>query len=152
MPQSKKQGILLSVIMSLIMIYIMAVLNMDVRLGYFSGEAWLIALKRLPLGFLVGIICDLCICTPLSRRIVGSVCSEDDCDARKVFTLRFCMVIFMTVAMTVFSVFASGLHGSATVADFFTYLPYNFTIALPIQMIIVAPLSFTLSKKLCKSV
>lgn len=39
MPQSKKQGILLSVIMSLIMIYIMAVLNMDVRLGCFSGEA-----------------------------------------------------------------------------------------------------------------
>ncbi len=147
MPQSKKQGILLSIIMSFIMIYVMAVLNMDVRLGRFAGESWLIALKRLPLGFLVGIICDLCICTPLSRRIVSSVCAE-----RKVFTLRFCMVIFMTVAMTVFSVFASGLHGSEAVADFFTYLPYNFTIALPIQMIIVAPLSFRLSKKLCESV
>lgn len=56
MPQSKKQGILLSIIMSLIMIYIMAVLNMDVRLGRFAGEAWLIALERLPLGFLVGIM------------------------------------------------------------------------------------------------
>ncbi len=152
MPKSKKQGILLSVIMSLIMIYIMAVLNMDVRLERFAGESWLTALQRLPLGFLVGIICDLCICTPLSRRIVGAVCSEDDCEERKIFTLRFCMVIFMTIAMTVFSVFASGLHGSSAIADFFKYLPYNFTIALPIQMIVVAPLSFRLSKKLCESV
>jgi uncharacterized integral membrane protein len=148
MPTNKKQGIMLSVIMSLIMIYIMAVLNTDVRLGYFSGEAWLLALKRLPLGFLVGIICDLCICTPLSRRIVGSVCAEGDSERHKVFILRFCMVIFMTVAMTVFSVFASGLHGSAGVADFFKYLPYNFTIAMPLQMIIVAPFSFKVSKVL----
>ncbi len=152
MPKSKKQGILLSIIMSLIMIYIMAVLNMDVRLGRFAGEAWLIALKRLPLGFLVGIICDLCICTPLSRRIVGGVCTDGDRERHKVFTLRFCMVIFMTVAMTIFSVAVSGLRGAAAVADFFTYLPYNFTIALPIQMIIVAPLSFNLSEKLYKSV
>lgn len=152
MPKSKKQGILLSIIMSLIMIYIMAVLNMDVRLGRFAGESWLIALQRLPLGFFVGIICDLCICTPLSHRIVGAVCVDDDRERHKVFTLRFCMVIFMTVAMTVFSVVVSGLRGAAAVEDFFTYLPYNFTIALPIQMIIVAPLSFSLSEKLCKSV
>ncbi len=68
------------------------------------------------------------------------------------FTLRFCMVIFMTIVMTLFSVTASGLRGAAAIADFFTYLPYNFTIALPIQMIIVAPLSFGISKKLCESV
>lgn len=152
MPKSKKQGILLSIIMSLIMIYIMAVLNMDVRLGRFAGESWLIVLERLPLGFLVGIICDLCICTPLSRRIVGAVCTDDDRERHKVFTLRFCMVVFMTIAMTVFSVAVSGLRGLDAVADFFTYLPYNFTIALPIQIIIVAPLSFNLSEKLCESV
>ena len=152
MPKNKKQGIVLSVIMSLIMIYIMAVLNMDVRLGRFAAESWLTALKRLPLGFLVGIICGLCICTPLSRRIVGVVCRDVDSERFKVFTLRFCMVIFMTAAMTVFSAAVSGLRGAAAAADFFTYLPYNFPIALPIQMIVVAPLSFRLSKKLCESV
>ena len=62
------------------------------------------------------------------------------------------MVIFMTIVMTVFSVAVSGLRGTAAIADFFTYLPYNFTIALPIQMIVVAPLSFRLSEKLCESV
>ena len=69
MPNSK-QGLLLSIIMSFIMIYIMAVLNMDVRLGRFAGESWLIALERLPLGF-----CDLCICTPLSFRISKKLCA-----------------------------------------------------------------------------
>ena len=148
MPKSKKQGIILSVTMSLIMIYVMAALNLNVRFGRFEAQSWAIALQRLPLGFLVGIICDLCICTPLSRRIVAAVCRSDDREQHKVFTLRFCMVIFMTIAMTVFSVVVSGLHGMAAIADFFTYLPYNFTIALPIQMIIVAPLSFRLSEKL----
>lgn len=65
---------------------------------------------------------------------------------------KLCMVIFMTIVMTVFSVAVSGLRGTAAIADFFTYLPYNFTIALPIQMIVVAPLSFRLSEKLCESV
>ena len=65
---------------------------------------------------------------------------------------KLCMVIFMTIVMTVFSVAVSGLRGTAEIADFFTYLPYNFTIALPIQMIVVAPLSFRLSEKLCESV
>ncbi len=62
------------------------------------------------------------------------------------------MSLIMIYIMAVFSVFASGLHGSEAVADFFTYLPYNFTIALPIQMLAVAPLSFRISQKLCKSV
>ena len=75
MPNSK-QGLLLSIIMSFIMIYIMAVLNMDVRLGRFAEESWLIALERLPLGFLVGIICDLCICTPLSFRMSKKLCES----------------------------------------------------------------------------
>ena len=141
MPKDKKQGILLSLIISLIMIYVMAALNIDVRQGAFSGEAWIVALQRLPLGLLVGIICDLLVCTPLSRRIVEKVTTKKDSEKYKIFILRFCMVIFMTICMTVFACIASGKFGMDGVIDFFTYLPYNFTIALPIQMLIVAPLS-----------
>ena len=148
MPHSKTQGLLLSLIMSLIMIYVMAVLNMDVRLGEFAANSWLIALKRLPLGYIVGIICDLCICTPLSRKIVATVCAPDDRERFKVFILRFCMVIFMTIAMTVFSCIVSGKLGMDGIIDFFTYLPYNFTIALPIQMLIVAPLALRMAKRI----
>lgn len=59
MPHNKKQGIALS----LIMIYIMAVLNMDVRLGRFAGESWLIAL---PLQMLLAAPLSL----RLARRLV----------------------------------------------------------------------------------
>ena len=148
MPRSKKQGLLLSLFMSLFMIYIMAALNMDVRLGTFAASSWLIALQRLPLGYVVGIICDLGVCTPCSRKIVTKVTSEDDAEKYKVFILRFCMVIFMTIAMTIFSVFASGKLGYEGVVDFFTYLPYNFTIAMPIQMLVIAPLSLKLAQTL----
>lgn len=144
MPRSKKEAHLLSVIMSLIMIYVMAALNNDVKEGAFLAESWLIALKRLPLGFLAGILCDLCLCTPLSRRIVQSVAKEGDREVYQVFILRFCMVIFMTVCMTVFGIVAGG-EGAV---DFFVYLPYNFTIALPIQMIVVAPFSLWLAQKI----
>ncbi len=146
MPKSKKQGIALSFIMSLIMIYVMAALNLDVRDHSFSANNWVIALQRLPLGFIVGICCDLLICTPTSRKIVSNVCKETDQEILKVFVLRFCMVVLMTIAMTIFSCVVSGKFGMSGLVDFCTYLPYNFTIALPIQMIIVAPLSYRLSK------
>ena len=108
MPKSKKQGLCLSLIMSLIMIYVMAALNMAIRLGHLSGEIWLIALQRLPLGYIVGVLCDLCICTPLSCRIVQRTCSPGDKEMYQVFVLRFCMVILMTLVMTAFSVVISG--------------------------------------------
>lgn len=128
------------------MIYVMAALNLDVRDHCFSTNNWLIALQRLPLGFIIGILCDLLICTPTSRKIVSQVCYESDQEGLKVFVLRFCMVVFMTIAMTIFSCIVSGKLGMNGIVDFCTYLPYNFTIALPIQMIIVAPLSYRLSK------
>ena len=128
------------------MIYVMAALNLDVRDHAFRAINWTIALQRLPLGFIVGICCDLLICTPTSRKIVSSLCKDSDQELLKVFVLRFCMVVLMTIAMTIFSCIVSGKLGMNGIVDFFTYLPYNFTIALPIQMIIVAPLSYRLSK------
>lgn len=148
MPHSKKEGILLSLIMSLIMIYVMAALNNDVKIGAFAASSWKLALERLPLGYIVGIICDLCICTPLSRKIVAAISKPGDREIYQVFVLRFCMVIFMTILMTIFGIVAGGELGMDGVVSFFKYLPYNFTIALPIQMIIVAPLSLRLARKL----
>lgn len=146
MPKSKKEGILLSVIMSLIMIYIMAALNNNVKLGEFSVSSWILALKRLPLGLIFGLICDLCICTPISRKIVFLVAKENDREIYLVFILRFCMVIFMTLFMTLFSVIVSGQINLQGLKDFFIYLPYNFTIALPIQMLVVAPFSLRIAR------
>lgn len=150
MPHSKKEGIFLSLIMSLIMIYVMAVLNNDVKLEAFCADSWLLALKRLPLGHLVGILCDLCICTPLSRKIVAALSRPGDREIYQVFLLRFCMVVLMTVFMTVFGIAASGEWGMEGICSFFRYLPYNFTIALPIQMIVVAPLSLRLARMLAQ--
>ena len=146
MPHSKKEGILLSVIMSLIMIYVMAALNECVKNGAFSAEAWVVSLKRLPLGFIVGIVCDMAICTPLSRKLVAAVSDDSDRECFKVLILRFSMVVLMTVAMTVFSVLVTLEDAQTAVAGFFRYLPYNFTIALPIQMLIVAPVSLKLAR------
>ena len=146
MPENRKQGTILSLLMSLIMIYVMAALNLNVRNGSFTTGVWYTALMRLPLGYIVGILCDMLICTPLSRKIVSKVTADTDSIQMKTFVLRFCMVILMTIAMTVFSCIVSGKWGMTGVVDFFTYLPYNFIIALPIQMIIVAPFSLKVAK------
>ena len=146
MPHSKKEGILLSVIMSLIMIYVMAALNECVKNGALSAEAWVVSLKRLPLGFIVGIICDMAVCTPLSRKLVAAVSEDSDRECFKVLILRFSMVVLMTVAMTVFSVLVTWENAQSAISGFFRYLPYNFTIALPIQMLIVAPVSLRLAR------
>ena len=67
MPRNGKEGILFSFIMSAIMIYVMAALNYGVRIGDVGAAAWSYALFNWPLAYVVGMICDLCICTPSSR-------------------------------------------------------------------------------------
>lgn len=150
MPGSKKEGIILSVLMSLVMIYVMAALNDGVKMGALTTDSWILALKRLPLGFLVGIICDMLICTPLSLKLVAKVTEPADKDLYKIAVLRFSMVVLMTIAMTVFSVVITWGGVSAAVGEFFRWLPYNFIIALPIQMIIVAPLAARVARKLAR--
>jgi len=63
MPRNGKEGILFSFIMSAIMIYVMAALNYGVRIGDVGAAAWSYALFDWPLAYVVGMICDLCICT-----------------------------------------------------------------------------------------
>lgn len=48
--ESKREGILLSLIMSLILIYMMAALNDNVRLGEFAASSWLLAIAS---GFIL---------------------------------------------------------------------------------------------------
>ena len=66
-PRNGKEGILFSFIMSAIMIYVMAALNYGVRTGDVGTAAWSYAFFNWPLAYVIGMICDLCICTPSSR-------------------------------------------------------------------------------------
>lgn len=141
MPRNGKEGILFSFIMSAIMIYVMAALNYGVRTGDVGTAAWSYAFFNWPLAYVIGMICDLCICTPSSRAIMNRFCAQTDRAVWKGITVKFLMVVLMTVFMTIFGVIMAFGPSADAVVGFFSMFPYNFTIALPIQMLIVAPLS-----------
>ena len=130
MPRNGKEGILFSFIMSAIMIYV-------IRIGDVGAAAWSYALFDWPLAYVVGMICDLCICTPSSRAIMNTFCAATDRAVWKGITVKFLMVVLMTVFG---AIMAFGFTFGAF-TGFWRMFPYNFTIALPIQMLIVAPLS-----------
>ena len=141
MPRNGKEGILFSFIMSAIMIYVMAALNYGVRTDDVGTAAWSYAFFNWPLAYVIGMICDLCICTPSSRAIMNRFCAQTDRAVWKGVTVKFLMVVLMTVFMTIFGVIMAFGPSADAVVGFFSMFPYNFTIALPIQMLIVAPLS-----------
>ena len=149
MPRNGKEGVLFSFIMSALMIYLMAALNMYVRAGLGLGglqlqtpwEPWWYAVINFPLAYVVGMICDLGFCTPTSRKIMTKVCAETDRPAWKGFVVKFCMVVLMTIAMTVYGALAAVGFRVEAISAFFVLLPYNFIIALPIQMCLIAPLA-----------
>lgn len=141
MPRNGKEGILFSFIMSAIMIYVMAALNYGVRTDDVGTAAWSYAFFNWPLAYVIGMICDLCICTPSSRAIMNRFCAQTDRAVWKGITVKFLMVVLMTVFMTIFGVIMAFGPSADAVVGFFSMFPYNFTIALPIQMLIVAPLS-----------
>lgn len=93
----------------------------------------------------------MAVCTPLSRKLVAAVTGENDRECFKGLILRFSMVVLMTVAMTVFSVVVTWEDAQSAVSGFFRYLPYNFTIALPVQMLVVAPVSLRLARAIAKA-
>lgn len=141
MPRNGKEGILFSFIMSAIMIYVMAALNYGVRTGDVGTAAWSYAFFNWPLAYVIGMICDLCICTPSSRATMNRFCAQTDRAVWKGITVKFLMVVLMTVFMTIFGAIMAFGPSADAVVGFFSMFPYNFTIALPIQMLIVAPLS-----------
>lgn len=150
MPRSKKEGLMFSFIMSAIMIYVMAALNYCVREHTMNSAAWIYATSTFILGYIIGIICDLFICSPLSRKITFSTTGENDQESTKIFIMRFCMVVLMTICMTFFGVIAGGATGLQILIGACVYFPYNFTIAMPLQMLIVAPLAFKIVKLICR--
>lgn len=135
MPRNSKEGILFSFIMSAIMIYVMAALNYGVRIGDVGAAAWSYALFNWPLAYVVGMICDLCICTPSSRAIMNTFCAATDRAVWKGITVKFLMVVLMTVFMTVFGAIMAFGFTFGAFTGFWRMFPYNFTIALPIQII-----------------
>lgn len=141
MPRNAKEGILFSFIMSAFMIYIMAALNYGVRTGDFGGTAWYYSLMNFPLAYAVGMVCDLCMCTPLSRKIAEAITVPSDRPVWRGFVVKFSMVVLMTICMTIYGVFAAVGVGAQDVAAFLGMFPYNFILALPIQMCVIAPLS-----------
>ena len=92
MPRNGKEGILFSFIMSAIMIYVMAALNYGVRTGDVGTAAWSYAFFNWPLAYVIGMICDLCICTPSSRAIMNRFCAQTDRAVWKGITVKFLMV------------------------------------------------------------
>lgn len=149
MPRSKKEGILFSFLMSAIMIFLMAALNYGVRMGTLGAEAWHHAVTAFIPGYIFGMICDLFLCTPCSRAITSRMVGDQK-EGVQIFVIRFCMVVLMTVFMTVFGIVAGGARGMQIFVGSVVYFPYNFTIALPVQMLVVAPFSAWLVAKLCR--
>ena len=123
MPRNGKEGILFSFIMSAIMIYVMAALNYGVRTGDVGTAAWSYAFFNWPLAYVIGMICDLCICTPSSRAIMNRFCAQTDRAVWKGITVKFLMVVLMTVFMTIFGdIMAFGPSADAVVG-FFSMFP-----------------------------
>ncbi len=149
MPRSKKEGIMFGFLMSAIMIFVMAALNYGVRMGTLGADAWHHAVIAFVPGYIFGMLCDLCVCTPSSRAITSRMVGDQK-EGVQIFVIRFCMVVLMTVFMTVFGIVAGGARGMQIVVGSLVYFPYNFTIALPIQMLLVAPFSAWLVAKLCR--
>ena len=149
MPRNGKEGILFSFTMSALMIYIMAALNMYVRAALGLGglvlaspaQPWIYAVVNFPLAYIIGMICDLGFCTPNSRKIMMAFCKDTDRAVWKGITVKFCMVVLMTIAMTVYGAIAATGFSVYAVFAFFTMLPFNFILALPIQMLCIAPLA-----------
>ncbi len=139
MPINKKESLIFTFFMCSFMVYVMTVYNIYRIDGYHEGffsEVWL----GFPLAFFVAFIADWFIVSPIAKGFAFRFIKDEDPTVKKVLIISGSMVSGMVIVMSLFG----AIHGvgftSQTLIVWLVNIPFNFIVALPLQLILAGPI------------
>ncbi|KRM71951.1 DUF2798 domain-containing protein [Lacticaseibacillus brantae] len=140
MPKNLKEEILFTGMMAGMMVLVMSLYNV-MRVVGVNGTAVTKALIGFPLGLIVAGILDLALVGPIVKGIVFKYLIKDPentAPIRIALTISTLMVLGMVSLMTAYGLIMTGQIGWS---QYFTGWLINIVVALPLQLLIVGPLS-----------
>lgn len=143
MPTNKKEGIIFTLCMCSMMVLGMSCYNLVLH-----GE---LTLQGLVFGFVPGFITALILDVLIVGRIAKKIAFALPLDREKSWqlplTISSLMVLMMVTFMSLFGLFMESGLGNFGVNDYFYAWIMNLIVALPLQLILVRPVSVAILKQ-----
>lgn len=138
MPVNKKESLVFSLMMCGFMVFFMSIYNV-VRI-YGTTDLWFQkAWMGFPIAFIVAFIADWYIVGPLAKKLAYRFIKHDDPIWKKVVLISTSMVTGMVLVMSLYGAILGVGLSSKTLVVWLMNIPFNFIVALPLQMGLAGP-------------
>ncbi|MGN7764365.1 DUF2798 domain-containing protein [Paenibacillus sp. 22594] len=140
MGKNKKEALIFTAIMCTLMVLFMSIYNVVLSTGWTSSVIAEVAIGFVP-ALIVGLFMDVVVVSRIAKGIAFKLVKPTDPTIKKVLTISFFMVCGMVLCMSLYGTLAHyGLSGNFF-AHYFSTVGLNFICALPLQLIVVGPLT-----------
>ena len=141
MPQSRVESIIFTAITAFFMVYFMTLYNTVLATGEFYNHTFITALQSMWLEYVLIFLCAYFISGPLAKRFAFQVVRPGD---RQIYVI-LCIQTFTVICQVALASILGVWHGYGftrqILPDYIMTYCRNFIMALPLQLIIVGPLS-----------
>ena len=137
MPRNKKEGIIFGVTMCFLMVCGMSTYNLAL-VGKLSFAKFAIGL--IP-GFIVAFFFDTVIVGPIAKKLAFKLPIDRNNKLQTILAISFLMITGMVTFMSVFGLLMRPELPENIIHAYFTAWGMNFIAALPLQLLLVGPIS-----------
>lgn len=138
MPVNKRESMVFTVLMCAFMVFVMSVYNV-IRIHGFNSEVMKTAWLGFPLAYIIALASDWFIVGPIAKKVAFKFIGLNTPVWKKVIIISTCMVTGMVLIMSLFGSIAGAGLSSKTLIIWLYNIPFNFIVALPLQMVIAGP-------------
>lgn len=139
MPINKKESLIFTFFMCSFMVYVMSIYNIYRIEGYHEGffaKVWL----GFPLAFVIAFAADWFIVSPIAKSFAFRFIRQEDPVVKKILLISGSMVCGMVIIMSLFGAIHGVGFSSQTFIVWLINIPFNFIVALPLQLLIAGPI------------
>lgn len=147
MGRNKKENFMFTLIMCVLMVFGMCLYNVLLLEGFSDSFFRDLAAGYVP-AFIVALILDVFIVGKFAKGVAGKFIKPNDPMIKRVMLISFCMVSSMVILMSFYGAVIHVGFTSELPSAYLKSVLLNFVCALPLQFIVVGPLTRFLFMKL----
>jgi hypothetical protein len=140
MGRNKKEALVFTSIMCFFMVLIMCFYNVILNLG-FTGDVFKEVGKALIPALAVALVLDIFVVGKIAKGIAHKVLKPKDPMVKKILLISFFMVLGMALCMSLFGTLTHYGFNAEALSHWLPTYGLNFIFALPLQLVVVGPLT-----------
>ncbi|WP_345799283.1 hypothetical protein [Paenibacillus silvae] len=154
MPVSKKEQVIFGIMMCTGMVLVMMTFNLW-HTGMLDQMSMMQILLQFVICFIIAFLVESFIVGPAAKKIAFSLPFAKSGKVKGIITMSLFMVIGMVLIMSLYGIvtayIADQLNGVSVFGAYFHTIARNFSLALPLQLLVLGPLVRYLFSRLFKS-